>query len=736
MENYENIDIKRIIEIILSKKILIVLIMLLSITLGYAYSYYYKQPEYKSSVTILLVADENKLNKGLTQNDLSINSSLISTYSSIAKSINVIQKTIENLGLDINAENLQKDIEAIQVDKTQILKITVKNNNPEVAKNIANELAKVFTDQIKEIYNLENTSIVDEAEIENQPFNINHKKDLIIFTFVGIMMSSILIIGIYFFDDTIKNEKDIEKNVKLKNIGTLPLDRDSKELIIQDDPKSQIVESIKTLRTNVFYTTNKKTILVASSRSQEGKSWIVNNLAVAFAQANKKVILVDTDLRKENNRNKIFDIEKDEGLSDFIKEIVDDKIENLQNSRKYIKETKIPNLHILQNGTIPPNPSELITSEKMRKLLDLLKNMYDVVLLDGTPCMVVADSIALSSMVDSTILVVECGKTKINDIRKTKKSIEDVNGNILGVILNKSEVRKGKYYGKRYGYYYGNDVKKTEEIEEKQKIISLDEVIQIAENNIKEENNIKKENEIKDVNIIKNENILKTPELTENHQQIDNEIKNIKNEFLIEIKKIKNIFAELKRDNTKKRINNIIRDINSLKEIQENNNKHILEQIENINKMHIDNYEKILEKINEELLNNAKGKIEKIQYVQEKNIEALEQIKEEFVTEIDNLKYEINDLRENQDSNNAVLLEKIKNMNYDEKIEQINNKIQKDKTKNTGNIISFESLKNRKKSNKKVFKMDETIEFEDLQRLSIDVIDLYDNLMPNEVMSN
>lgn len=736
MENYENIDIKRTIEIILSKKILIVLIMLLSITLGYAYSYYYKQPEYKSSVTILLVADENKLNKGLTQNDLSINSSLISTYSSIAKSINVIQKTIENLGLDINAENLQKDIEAIQVDKTQILKITVKNNNPEVAKNIANELAKVFTDQIKEIYNLENTSIVDEAEIENQPFNINHKKDLIIFTFVGIMMSSILIIGIYFFDDTIKNEKDIEKNVKLKNIGTLPLDRDSKELIIQDDPKSQIVESIKTLRTNVFYTTNKKTILVASSRSQEGKSWIVNNLAVAFAQANKKVILVDTDLRKENNRNKIFDIEKDEGLSDFIKEIVDDKIENLQNSRKYIKETKIPNLHILQNGTIPPNPSELITSEKMRKLLDLLKNMYDVVLLDGTPCMVVADSIALSSMVDSTILVVECGKTKINDIRKTKKSIEDVNGNILGVILNKSEVRKGKYYGKRYGYYYGNDVKKTEEIEEKQKIISLDEVIQIAENNIKEENNIKKENEIKDVNIIKNENILKTPELTENHQQIDNEIKNIKNEFLIEIKKIKNIFAELKRDNTKKRINNIIRDINSLKEIQENNNKHILEQIENINKMHIDNYEKILEKINEELLNNAKGKIEKIQDVQEKNIEALEQIKEEFVTEIDNLKYEINDLRENQDSNNAVLLEKIKNMNYDEKIEQINNKIQKDKTKNTGNIISFESLKNRKKSNKKVFKMDETIEFEDLQRLSIDVIDLYDNLMPNEVMSN
>lgn len=704
MENYENIDIKRIIEIILSKKILIVLIMLLSITLGYAYSYYYKQPEYKSSVTILLVADENKLNKGLTQNDLSINSSLISTYSSIAKSINVIQKTIENLGLDINAENLQKDIEAIQVDKTQILKITVKNNNPEVAKNIANELAKVFTDQIKEIYNLENTSIVDEAEIENQPFNINHKKDLIIFTFVGIMMSSILIIGIYFFDDTIKNEKDIEKNVKLKNIGTLPLDRDNNELIIEDNPKSQIVESIKTLRTNVFYTTNKKTILVTSSRPQEGKSWIVNNLAVAFAQANKKVILVDTDLRKENNRNKIFDIEKGEGLSDFIKEIVDDKVENLQNSREYIKETKIPNLHILQNGTIPPNPSELITSEKMRKLLDLLKSMYDVVLIDGTPCMVVADSIALSSMVDSTILAVECGKTKINDIRKTKKSIEDVNGNILGAILNKSEAQRGKYYGKRYGYYYGNDVDKTEEIAEKQKIISLDEVIQIAENNIKEEYNVK--NESKDENIAKNENILKTPELTENNQQTEDKIENIKNKIFIEIKKMKNAFEELKRDYESKQINSLTKKVEILEEKQKNNNKYMIEIIE------------------------------KIQGAQAKKIEDIEQIKEELIAEIDYLKHEISDLREKQVANNDVLLEKIENMDYDKKIEQINNKIQKNITKNTGNIISFESLKNRRKSNKKVFKMDETIEFEDLQRLSIDVIEFYDNSILNEIMSN
>ena len=340
----------------------------------------------------------------------------------------------------------------------------------------------------------------------------------------------------------------------------------------------------------------------------------------------------------------------------------------------------------------------------MRKLLDLLKSMYDVVLIDGTPCMVIADSIALSSMVDSTILVVECCKTKINDIRKTKKSIEDVNGNILGAILNKSEAQRGKYYGKRYGYYYGNDVEKTEEIAEKQKINSLDEVIQIAENNIKEEYNVK--NESKDENIAKNENILKTPELTENNQQTEDKIENIKNEIFIEIKKMKNAFDELKRDYESKQINSLTKKVEILEEEQKNNNKYMIKIIENI------------------------------QGAQARKIEDIEQIKEELIAEIDYLKHEISDLREKQVSNNDVLLEKIENMDYDKKIEQINNKIQKNITKNTGNIISFESLKNRRKSNKKVFKMDETIEYEDLQRLSIDVIEFYDNSILNEIMRN
>lgn len=755
MENYEDIDIKRILEIIFSKKIFIILILLLSITLGYVYSYYYKKPEYKSSVTILLVADENRVDKELTQTDLSINSSLISTYSSIAKSTNVIQKTIENLGLNISASKLQKSIEATQIEKTQFLKITVKNENPEVAKNIANELAKVFTEQIKEIYNLENISIVDEAEVESQPCNINHIKDIMIFTFAGMIVSAILVMVIYIFDDTIKDEKDIERNIKLKNIGTLPVDKENNELIIENNPKSHIVECIKTLRTNILYTTNKKSILITSSRQKEGKSWVSNNLAVALAQADKKVILVDTDLRKENNRNEIFNVEKGEGLSDFIKEISDDKLENLEKSKKYIKETQIPNLHILQNGTLPPNPAELITSENMKRLLNLLKSMYDIVLLDGTPCMVVSDSIALSSMVDSTILVTESKKTKINDLKKTKKLIEEVNGKILGVITNKSEIQKGKYYGKRYGYYYGSELKeseKTEKIEEKQKPVSLDEIIEMAKENIKydllnEEETIQENNEIDQKN-----------------QQTNSEIKSIKNEIINEIKKLKNAFVELKKDNTKQQINNINNDINNLKETQNINNKQLVEKMENINNElknskeeysntleEINNkimnnkeeYSKALEDINHKLISNREEYTQTIEKIKEKDNENLTAIIQQFISEVNVLRNEIKQLKDDQANNNTELLERLEKVNYEEKLAEINEKIEnmnnEEKTsevKNTNNIISFESLKEKRKLNKKVFKTDEEISFDDLQRLSTCIIDLNEDLTSIKEMSN
>lgn len=617
MENNEYIDMKKILNIISSKKIFIALIILLSLVMSYFYSYYYKKPQYNSSVTVLLTGDEAQGEKQVTQTDLNLNSGLISTYGSIAKSANVLSKVIENLGLDISVQNLQKNLTVAEIKNTQFLKITVENSNPETAMKIANEISKVFVEQIKTIYNIQNINIIDTAEISNTPCNINHIKDMAIALMAGIFASGVLILILYILDDTIKSEKDIPVNLKLETIGTIPnTNKTNNELIIETDPKSYIVECLKTTRTNILYASNinkKKAILFTSAREKEGKSFIVNNIAVAFAQANKKVLIVDTNLRTPKGRSQIFENQTGEGLSDFIKEITENKLENLEKAKKYIKETKIPNLHILESGTIPPNPSELLSSTNMRNLLELLKSMYDLVLLDGTPSMIVSDSIALSTMVDSTILIAENKVSKINELKKTKRQIQDVGGKIMGVILNKSDVQHNKYYGKGYGYYYGDGKQeKTEkEIQIKQQIITVSKIIENAKPLIEQELlNKEVEQELGNVQVTEEQpkeitepkengfknaikkifsriaNIEKRLDNDNSKEQINNiyiEIDNIKNKQSLDKQEIINNINDLKTENSK--VQNSIQELNkkqkNLKEIQENDKTEILESINN-----------------------------------------------------------------------------------------------------------------------------------------------------------
>lgn len=836
MENNEYMDMKKILNIISSKKIFIALIILLSLVMSYFYSYYYKKPQYNSSVTVLLTGDEAQGEKQVTQTDLNLNSGLISTYGSIAKSANVLSKVIENLGLDISVQNLQKNLTVAEIKNTQFLKITVENSNPETAMKIANEISTVFVEQIKTIYNIQNINIIDTAEISNTPCNINHIKDMAIALMAGIFASGVLILILYILDDTIKSEKDIPVNLKLETIGTIPnTNKTNNELIIETDPKSYIVECLKTTRTNILYASNinkKKAILFTSAREKEGKSFIVNNIAVAFAQANKKVLIVDTNLRTPKGRSQIFENQTGEGLSDFIKEITENKLENLEKAKKYIKETKIPNLHILESGTIPPNPSELLSSTNMRNLLELLKSMYDLVLLDGTPSMIVSDSIALSTMVDSTILIAENKVSKINELKKTKRQIQDVGGKIMGVILNKSDVQHNKYYGKGYGYYYGDgkQEKVEKEIQVKQPIITVSEIIENARSVIEQELlNKEVEQELETVQVVEQQQE-KTVEPKENG--FKNVIKKI-------FSRISNIEKRLDNDNSKEQINNIYTEIdniknkqsldkqeiinnindskteifesinnfkeetkamqNDIKNLQTSNSDlleniekldsekvNILEQInilkdnnsnmfENIDEL-ISSKEAMNEKINgfdekvEQLKNEqlkAKADIEntvkelqtleilkqKTQNMEEefnqlevlktkielanKEIELLKQLQNEQIT---NVNHRISKLRNLQINNNKELLEKIEAINYDDKLTEINENILKSQEEYTkmieeinnknkpeekpSNIISFESLKKKRKANKKVFSINEDIMSDELENSSAYVIDL------------
>ena len=231
------------------------------------------------------------------------------------------------------------------------------------------------------------------------------------------------------------------------------------ELIAKNDPKSPVSEVFRAFRTNVQYMTKSskaRTIVVTSTVQGEGKSWIVSNLAITFAQTGKNVIIVDSDMRRPK-QHRLFGIRQYPGLSNYLSGVMGNGNEQGIKLSYCVQRTEIPNLYVMPAGTLPPNPSELLESEKTEELLERLKQSFDVIIFDGAPCLLVTDPTILSRIVDSTILVASQKDTKIEDLRNAKKQIENVGGHIAGVVLNRVKVSNKKYESR---YYYSSDNKR------------------------------------------------------------------------------------------------------------------------------------------------------------------------------------------------------------------------------------------------------------------------------------
>ena len=192
------------------------------------------------------------------------------------------------------------------------------------------------------------------------------------------------------------------------------------ELIVANNPKSGVAEAIKTIRTNLLFSSIDepvKSILMTSSMSGEGKSFVSANLAVAFAQAGVKVLIVDCDLRR-GRQHKIFNIDNEQGLSNLLLDDVD------KNYKKYIKKTRYENIYVLPMGIVPPNPSELLASAKNKQLVKLLKQKFDLVIYDGVPVGGLTDSIIMADLVDKIVIVSAYKITPVEFLANTNKALD------------------------------------------------------------------------------------------------------------------------------------------------------------------------------------------------------------------------------------------------------------------------------------------------------------------------
>lgn len=439
----------------LKKYVLVIVAVSLVLIIGvFIYDKSIKKPLYTTYTTIILTkSNETQTGTTITQNDILLNQKLVETYSKIIKSKLVLEQVISETGVTYTAEELSENVSVEAYENTEMLKISVTDQDPELAANIANSIAQVFSGEIAKIYQINNISVVDVAVTPEEVSNNTLKRDLLLALFVSIFGTIGVVFVVYYFDDTVKLTDDLEEEIGMPVVAKVfKSDIGSKnnrkvELLAQKYPKSVVSESIKTLRTNLQFSSvdeDIKTILITSSIPGEGKSFISANLAISFAQTDKRVLIVDCDMRK-GRQHRIFKLSNSKGLSNLL-------IDDMTNLKDYINKTSVPGVHVITRGTVPPNPSELLNSKKNADLLRVLKAKYDVIIYDGVPCNGLPDSIIMSKLVDKVLIVSSDSMTPKSVLESTKKQLESVNAPIAGDVLNNVN-RKNSTYGKYYGYY-------------------------------------------------------------------------------------------------------------------------------------------------------------------------------------------------------------------------------------------------------------------------------------------
>ncbi len=376
-------------------------------------------------------------------------------------------------------------------------------------KNLLSELItrQSETDMSSRLKSMKPTNvwIVDRASLPLRPASPNKRRDLLMGIVFGILAGCGVIFVIEYLNHSVKTSRDIQVHIGLPTLGLIPsfdgetrskspraefgriadllLSREGSkaytreeardlkrpararmadlppggeetvpeaiELIVSKNPASIQAENFRSIRTTMLVSAPPgriKSVLFTSALAREGKSSTVSNLAVTLAQANKKVIVIDSDLRRPK-QHRIFDIENGAGLSTFLS--------SAMSYLSVVRPTRFPNLSIITSGPRIENPIELLNSDRMDDLIAILKQNYDHILLDAPPLLAVSDALALGPVVDGIILVARGGRTPINALKQAKQKLDAHKLKSLGVVLNGVDIiEQDGYYAKQYYKYY------------------------------------------------------------------------------------------------------------------------------------------------------------------------------------------------------------------------------------------------------------------------------------------
>lgn len=479
----DEIDLLELAQKLLRHWLLILMVTILCGAMAFGYTYLRIVPTYQAEC--MMYVNNGSISIGsaaVSLSDLNASQSLVDTYLVILKSRKVLNEVAEQSGTNYSYEKMRDMVSGSKVDSTEVFKVYVKSTDPEEAERIANTITDVLPDAIAEIVEGSSAKIVDYAVLPVNKIGPNIKKNTVLGAGFGFVVICMILVLLSLLDNTIQSEQDLFAGNPYPLLATIPehasggrrrgkkkgyyrskyvYDKEhaagkghgtgrGRDAYIGDEIPFASKEAYNLLRTNVIYSLVERetgqVIGITSSAASEYKSTTAMNLAIALSKANKKVLLMDCDLRLSHMASQMG-LEEKPGLSDYLTGYV--KINDIKQSVE-----EYPNLDVIVSGTPSPNPGELLGSARMAECLKQLDEKYDYIIIDFSPVNVVADSLVLGKLLDGIILVARQHYTERTAFAESLRKLQFLDINILGLVLTGASA--GERYGKGYKYsrYY------------------------------------------------------------------------------------------------------------------------------------------------------------------------------------------------------------------------------------------------------------------------------------------
>ncbi|TAN34306.1 polysaccharide biosynthesis tyrosine autokinase [bacterium] len=382
---------------------------------------------------------------------------VLRTYADWMTQRPILDSVDSELGLGLRYEDLLKKIKVTPQPNTLLLDVAVKDTNPAVARDIANQLVSDFTDTVKrtqaqaaQVSTADNLVVTSPAVLPDRPVSPNKTLNIAVAFAAGLLLAIGLAFLLDYLDQSVKSDEDLTERSGLVAIGHIAYQAAGTgkrgELVTLVD-QSPAAEAYKALRTSLLYSTidqELKEIVITSAGAGEGKSRTAANLAVALAHSGYKTLLIDADFRRPS-QHRIFGRIRNVGLTNLI-------VQDVGEEEAVTPVDSVANLWLLTSGPTPPNPSEMLGSARMRELMDRLRSFFNYVIVDTPPVNAVTDALILAAFANGTIVVVEQGRTTFPALRHAKQMLDRVGARTAGAVMNKVRASAGSY-AYTYGYY-------------------------------------------------------------------------------------------------------------------------------------------------------------------------------------------------------------------------------------------------------------------------------------------